>query len=158
MNQSSVQLGLKRFLSLCLMLICICPSRQWRKNFPFVNYCQFPFRWKWTYQAHYKPICQTCKTVTLSLWFLNWKTFDSILNPSTTVGVLIVFLSFLLPPRRRKEPNEPWSPKDQTTATFRDSWNEFCEVLCYFVVPHGDPIFVNQFWSLQGASYKHHGR
>ena len=81
--------------------------------------------------------------------FQTGRACGSILNPSTTVGVLIVFLSFLLPPRRRKEPNEPWSPKHQATVTFRDSWKEFFyALLCDFVVPHGDPIFVNHFFGV----------
>ena len=70
-NESVIRsLGHKRCLSLVIILICICPSRQRRKNFPFVN-CQYPFR-----EVKIKHITsRTTKPVKQlpSIWFLNWK-------------------------------------------------------------------------------------
>lgn len=159
MNHSSVQSGHKRCFKLVIILICICPSRQRRKKFPFR---QLSFSFPLEASEHIKRIIsRTTKPVNSYTLIMFLKLEKLVIVFSIQVQLWLCwsyFLSFLLPPRRRKEPNEPWSPKHQATVTFSDSWNEFCEVLCDFVVPHGDPIFVNQFWNLQGASYKHHGR
>ena len=105
MNQSSVHWGTKGVLVLSKYSFAFALADSGEKNFPFVN-CQYPFR-----EVKIKRITSRTTKPVKQLYphydFETGKACDSILNPSTTVAVLIVFLSFLLPPRRRKEPNEP---------------------------------------------------